>query len=49
MLDTRSSKAEVLGKTMDIETDYEWDGGYPIIHNVILIKQIAKKGQVFYD
>ena len=49
MIDTRSSKAEVLGETMDIETDYEWDGGYPIIHNVILIKQIAKNGQIFYD
>ncbi|MBK8536872.1 MAG: hypothetical protein IPL59_18290 [Candidatus Competibacteraceae bacterium] len=49
MIDTRNSKAEIFGETMDVETDYEWDGGYPIIHNVIVIKQVAKKGQVFYD
>ena len=49
MIDTRNSKAEIFGETMDVETDYEWCDGYPIIHNVIVIKQIAKKGQVFYD
>ena len=49
MLDTHHSKAEVLGQEMDIETNYEWDRGYPIIHEVIAIKEVAKKGQVFYD
>lgn len=30
MIDTRNSKAEIFGETMDVETDYEWHGGYPI-------------------
>lgn len=49
MLDTHNSSTEIFGEKIDIETDYEWDGGYPVIHSVVVIKQVAKKGQVFYD
>ena len=49
MIDTHSSRTILFGQEMEIETEYEWDDGYPILYKVELIKQVATKGQVFYD
>ena len=49
MIETHNSTSKSLGEAVDVETDYEWDSGHPVIYAVKIIKQIAKKGQVFYD
>lgn len=49
MIETHNSTSKSLGEAIDVETDYEWDRGYPVIYAVKIIKQIAKKGQVIYD
>ena len=49
MIDAHSSKTILFGQEMEIETEYEWDDGYPILYKVELIRQVATKGQIFYD
>lgn len=49
MIETHNSTSKSLGEAVDVETDYEWDSGHPVIYAVKIIKQIAKKGQVIYD
>lgn len=48
MLNEYNGAIELYGESYDSEVQYELDNGCPIIHQVEIIKQTCKKGDVFY-
>lgn len=38
-----------LDEEYEIEVDYEFDEGIPTIYGVEILKQVSKKGEVWYD
>lgn len=40
---------EIGGVEYPAEAEFEWDEGGPLVHSVKALREVAKKGEVWYD